>query len=227
MATVLISHAQQFDTPQDALAHYGVKGMKWGVRKNREGSGKKSIPDTRTDAERRRSRNKKIAIGVAVLLLVAAIAYTAYHLKKHGTLPFSSLRKGAKAAKTMAKGKAEVAKVLKEPTEVIHLARGKHTGLTWLKKGGTEDYFSVFDKAGLNQDVGRGFFERLSDGKIAARMPDPGNRFDFAGRPITHDIVVPKSMTNGINNMDDIREKIWPTLKDTYDEFYRQSEGRG
>ena len=68
MATVLISHAQQFDTPQDVLAHYGVKGMKWGVRKNREGSGKKSIPDTRTDAERRRSRNKKIAIGVAVVL---------------------------------------------------------------------------------------------------------------------------------------------------------------
>lgn len=28
-----IVHAQQFATPQEALAHYGVKGMQWGVRK--------------------------------------------------------------------------------------------------------------------------------------------------------------------------------------------------
>lgn len=30
----LIFPAQEFETPQDALAHYGVKGMQWGVRKD-------------------------------------------------------------------------------------------------------------------------------------------------------------------------------------------------
>ena len=37
---------QEFETPQAALAHYGVKGMKWGVRKEDEsgGSGSKSKP---------------------------------------------------------------------------------------------------------------------------------------------------------------------------------------
>lgn len=29
-----LTPAQQFETPSDALAHYGVKGMRWGVRKD-------------------------------------------------------------------------------------------------------------------------------------------------------------------------------------------------
>lgn len=30
-----MSYVQQFDSPQEALAHYGVKGMHWGVRRDR------------------------------------------------------------------------------------------------------------------------------------------------------------------------------------------------
>ncbi len=29
----------EFSTPQEALAHYGVKGMRWGVRRDRDGGG--------------------------------------------------------------------------------------------------------------------------------------------------------------------------------------------
>lgn len=36
--TEIIIHGQDFDNPADALAHFGVKGMKWGKRKA-EGSG--------------------------------------------------------------------------------------------------------------------------------------------------------------------------------------------
>lgn len=32
---------QQFDSPDEALAHFGVKGMKWGVRKSDESGGGK------------------------------------------------------------------------------------------------------------------------------------------------------------------------------------------
>lgn len=38
MAEVL-NHNQRFATPQEALIHYGVKGMKWGVRKDNRGAG--------------------------------------------------------------------------------------------------------------------------------------------------------------------------------------------
>lgn len=35
-----MSGNQEFDTPQEALAHYGVKGMKWGVTKKEETTGR-------------------------------------------------------------------------------------------------------------------------------------------------------------------------------------------
>ena len=46
---------QEFDSPEEALRHFGVKGMKWGVRKDRETSGRKSgssnLPTGKKSAE--------------------------------------------------------------------------------------------------------------------------------------------------------------------------------
>lgn len=42
---------QEFETPQDALAHYGVKGMKWGVRKDRKSSGDGGSSSARKNEE--------------------------------------------------------------------------------------------------------------------------------------------------------------------------------
>lgn len=40
------------ETLEDVLTHYGVKGMKWGVRKRRGASSSTSDDDTSSDAER-------------------------------------------------------------------------------------------------------------------------------------------------------------------------------
>lgn len=51
----LLTHNQTFATPQDALAHYGKKGMKWGVRNDKKsssgGSGKSSGKPKESDVE--------------------------------------------------------------------------------------------------------------------------------------------------------------------------------
>lgn len=65
-------------TPQEDLAHFGIKGMKWGVRR---GEGSSSSPKKELTPEERSARvkrNVKIAVGAAiaarVLFVVGAMA---------------------------------------------------------------------------------------------------------------------------------------------------------
>lgn len=58
------------------LAHYGIPGMKWGVRKQRVTSGKTNRRSSKSsmseeDKKARRRRNMKIAAGVAGVVLAA------------------------------------------------------------------------------------------------------------------------------------------------------------
>jgi hypothetical protein len=68
-------------TPEE-LVHYGVKGMKWGVRKSSSSSGK---------AGKSMSTRKKVAIGAGTVALVAGSAFVAYKLNQAGSLPVSPL----------------------------------------------------------------------------------------------------------------------------------------
>lgn len=67
-------------TPEE-LIHFGVRGMKWGVRKEDSSSGLTSKEGMST--------KKKVAIGVGTAAVVVGTVSAAYVLRKHGQTPTS------------------------------------------------------------------------------------------------------------------------------------------
>lgn len=208
--------------PQEEwLSHYGKKGMKWGVRNEDEPVGETSKSSKPPAPVTKESHKKQIAIGIGALAVAAGAGYAAYSLNKSGALPLSSLKSSA-ANKV---GEKAVEKLLLQPKTTIHLARAKHKGLTFIQQGGTPDYFAIFDKAGMNTAPEHELFQKIADGtgNIAARFLDPEGRRDHAGRNISHDVVIPRTMASGVENLDDVKTKIWPHLKDAYDTFWQEN----
>ena len=201
--------------PGDKL-DFGVKGMKWGIRNDSKGAGDKSKPKDPEATARRNAKIKKAALitagvtaGVAV---TAAAGYGGYKLYESNA--------GKKALKTT----LDVAtKPLQEPNDLIYATRGKHQGHQFLRTGGTPDYFSVFDSMGLNElNAGVEFVRQATDGtrKVAAQIQDPLGRTDVSSRPIQHHFVIPENMSGEIRTPLDVHEKIWPLVKDDYDQLY-------
>ncbi len=196
-----------FDDVDNYLAHFGVKGMRWGVRKERDESDEASAA--------RRERFKKAAIATGVLTVAAGSAYVAYTLNKDGKLPVKSLRPNA-----VKDGKNAVSALIhEEPTSVIHASRGKDVGFRFLKKGGVPDPMHEYEKA-FNDSMSGDLFQRLPDGKVAVRFMDPEGRKDFAGRLIPHEVIVPATMSSGLNSVSDVVQNLWPILKPAHDEMY-------
>ena len=200
----------------EALKHFGVKGMHWGVRKEQEstsdGSGSAKDPLL---SPRQKKIAKNVALGVGALVLVAGAAVVAHELNKNGKLPLKSISGQA------AKGKEAVQKLMEEPTELIHATRGKNKGFAFLKQGGIPNYLQEYESA-FGHRPEPGMFQRFGKNseKIAASFLDPEGKKDFAGRIIPHEIIIPSTMAHGINNLDDVKTKIWPLLKETHDNFY-------
>ena len=117
---------------ENELMHYGVKGMKWGVRKEYEyssnGYGRGSVVtknqnqnqnnQVTTNKKKPMSRAKKVAIGAAVTAGIVAGAYGAYKL--------SSIRN----ANNINSGKAFVEQSDRLNTKVSDLLNSAKTKIT-------------------------------------------------------------------------------------------------
>lgn len=100
-------HEAKPDLDAYVLEHYGVKGMRWGQRKERSGSS---------------GKGKKIAIGAAAVAGTAGAAFVAYKLSQGGGVKMSSLTKPAASASAMTKVYKDAGMSAKQIAEAQKLA---------------------------------------------------------------------------------------------------------
>lgn len=205
------------------LAHHGIKGMHWGVRK--EDPGGDSSSSKTSSPKKPMTKKRKAAIVLGSAALAAGIATGAYfvHKKLNTKIPVSQIVHDAKKTEDIAKYAEALAK---EPVGIIHAARGKAVGFQFPQYGGLsnpqKEVLSAFKG---DTEPRAGTFIRYGDKleKVAGVFRDPLNRVDRAGRPIDHMVVLPKDLADGVENLDQLRDVAWPKMKDAYNSFYNLS----
>lgn len=218
----------------EALAHFGVKGMKWGVRKESSGSSSDSSSSSRSSSSGSTEstpdeggagfNKKKAATILGSAFAVAAIAGGAYYISQNGGLKLSQAQSdsstknnGEKFAKAMAK----------EPVGIVHGSRGKHTGFVFLGRGGLDNPLGEYEAAGFD---GQSRLDPVRYGKnlekIAATISDPEGRRDWTGRPILHEIMLPADLASRVTDFSEkgITEVAWPLIKDQYEALWQASQ---
>lgn len=198
----------------DFLEHFGVPGMKWGKRKARDHGDPIQKSGKLSPEQQAKLKKAAVIVGTAaaVTLLVAGTVYASKHMNKPApTNVIPSL-----------KTKAFVEAKMPELVGVLHASRGKERGFSFMQKGGLPDPLREYDKAPFNERTERSFIARYgaNQEKVAARFLDPEGRKDAAGRPIPHEVILPKELAKDVHSLDDAISKVWPLIKDTYAQEY-------
>ena len=197
------------------LEHYGVKGMKWGIRKERPtANGKESTGKESTFS----LSNPKVRAAASAAIGVTAIIAAAY-IGSRSKVNISSITPSDVSA-----GKEKVDKILEEQKDIIYLSKpyrgsGKRTTLGFINEGQTKDFFTLFDEAGLNDDHAPGYFSKLPNGSVATVLSDAFGRIDDAGRKIPHMVLIPKDQAVGLDSIEDVIDKFGPRLESEYQRF--------
>jgi hypothetical protein len=199
-----------------SLGHYGVKGMRWGVRRDNPSGG--GLRSRLKNIDREKVKKAAIVLGTAAAAATIALgaAYAANQMKGRG----GDLDVGDISFPDKAKKLAE--SLSAEPVSIIHATRTKNKGFSFPGKGGLDDPFKEWEKAGFDAGGHTSDFRRYGDRgeKVAARFEDPLGRLDRSGRKIHHEVMLPEELARGVNNAEDARRVAWPLIKDTYDATY-------
>lgn len=197
------------------LAHYGIKGMKWGVRKRKEDSGTdEKSSSTGFNLKNPKVRNAAIAAGAVTAIVAGGLIARHYHVKLRD-IPASKMAKGAKEAE----------RIIDPAKDIIYLSKpykgsGHRSTLRFMSTGQTKDYFKIFDDAGLNED-GAGTFKKMTNGDVAAVWQDLLGRKDDATRPVLHSIFIPADKAAGLNSFDDFITKFAPKVEEVYMDYIK------
>ena len=213
---------------EDTLVHFGVKGMKWGVRRNRDNGGLSNSKKPRKPLTKQ--QKAAIAGGVAAVVGLAAAAYI---LKNKADMKaINAYTKDLSAAKSKIQQHMDdnlgvvMAPVNRELGYKIRAGKGIEAESYMLRGGlvdkGGNTVSNAFNRFGKNGDL------------VGVAFPDRDGRRDSAGRPIINQVVMRLPKDSGINNAEDFERVIWPRIRGVQDQVYgmspaefKQWSGRG
>lgn len=201
----------------DYLEHYGVKGMKWGIRKERTTAGDKES----TGKESTFSwKNPKVKAAATTVVGVTAIVAAAYIGSK------SSVNVSSILPSDISAGKEAVDKIFEKQKDIIYVSKraltvaaGREQPLVSSIKAKPRISFRSLMRRRLNDDHAPGYFSKLSNGSVATVLSDMFGRVDDAGRAIPHMVLFPPEQAVGLNSVQDVINKFGPRLESEYQKF--------